>query len=255
MNTSPSFVGRELARAPFFLHGGEPPRAIRRAAFTLIELLTVIAIIGILAAILIPTVGKVKESAAKSACAGNLRQLTLGTLAYANDHRGTLPLRPAGAAAFAFPHAFITADWDTFSPYVGNAPKDKLAFCPGPIKEWRNSESSGYASTGPTANYITYSYFGNLPLKSAVVAAYRLGATNVLKQTSTVPARFPLWTCLTYRTAGRFHGHSDPDTALTAVQGMNIALPDASVRWADGKNLISYYENAAVDFYAPNPAL
>ncbi|MEY4488304.1 MAG: hypothetical protein RIQ79_812 [Verrucomicrobiota bacterium] len=49
----------------------------RRAgsAFTLIELLTVIAIIGILAAIIIPTVGRVRAKAASTKSASNLRQL------------------------------------------------------------------------------------------------------------------------------------------------------------------------------------
>ncbi len=45
------------------------------AAFTLIELLTVIAIIGILAAILIPVVGAVRESAKTAKCTSNLRQI------------------------------------------------------------------------------------------------------------------------------------------------------------------------------------
>ncbi|WP_088179308.1 prepilin-type N-terminal cleavage/methylation domain-containing protein [Geminisphaera colitermitum] len=68
------------------------PRLFRkdfRTAFTLIELLTVIAIIGILTAILIPTVGKVRESARAVQCASNLRQIQLASISYANDHRGS----------------------------------------------------------------------------------------------------------------------------------------------------------------------
>lgn len=66
-------------------------RPSRTAAFTLVELLSVIAIIGILAAILIPTVGAVRATAQQSTCAGNLRQIALATLAYAGEHRGQLP--------------------------------------------------------------------------------------------------------------------------------------------------------------------
>ncbi|MDR1279657.1 MAG: DUF1559 domain-containing protein [Opitutaceae bacterium] len=63
----------------------------RPAAFTLIELLTVIAIIGILAAIILPVVGKVRESARRAQCVSNLRQIASAVLLFADDHRGILP--------------------------------------------------------------------------------------------------------------------------------------------------------------------
>lgn len=61
------------------------------SAFTLIELLTVIAIIGILAAILIPTVGAVRKRALKSQCASNLHQLGMAVNLYLNDNKQILP--------------------------------------------------------------------------------------------------------------------------------------------------------------------
>lgn len=72
-----------------------------RRAFTLIELLTVIAIIGILAAIIIPTVGKVRSSANKTRCSSNLRQLAMACRLYAEANRGEIPRQDWGATGAA----------------------------------------------------------------------------------------------------------------------------------------------------------
>jgi prepilin-type N-terminal cleavage/methylation domain-containing protein len=74
-----------------------PLSSCRSAAFTLIELLTVIAIIGILAAIIIPTVGRVRESARAAVCTSNLRQLGFAMAMYANENKDYYPLQSNGS--------------------------------------------------------------------------------------------------------------------------------------------------------------
>ena len=62
-----------------------------RRAFTLVELLVVIGIIALLISILMPALRKARESAYAVNCASNQRQLMMGFLLFANEHKGHLP--------------------------------------------------------------------------------------------------------------------------------------------------------------------
>jgi prepilin-type N-terminal cleavage/methylation domain-containing protein/prepilin-type processing-associated H-X9-DG protein len=79
------------------------------SAFTLVELLVVIAIIAILAALMLPVLGRVKESARATVCLGNLHQTGLALQIYVQENNNKLPIMrdaptdPAVAATNTFP--------------------------------------------------------------------------------------------------------------------------------------------------------
>src|SRR5258708_31116463 len=65
-----------------------------KRGFTLIELLVIIAIIAILGAILLPALGRAKETARRNLCSSNLRQVNLAIRLYADDCSDSLPVLP-----------------------------------------------------------------------------------------------------------------------------------------------------------------
>jgi len=73
------------------VRGNTHPRSRPLGAFTLVELLVVIAVIAILAAILLPVLGEAKEKGHTVVCLNNLKQLQLAINIYADEHEDELP--------------------------------------------------------------------------------------------------------------------------------------------------------------------
>lgn len=87
------------------------------SGFTLLELLAVIAVIALLAGLLVPALAKAMAVSRGVGCLGNLRQWSLGTQGFADDHQGLLPSDGAGNGT-----SRSDAWYADIPPYLGQRP-------------------------------------------------------------------------------------------------------------------------------------
>jgi prepilin-type N-terminal cleavage/methylation domain-containing protein len=101
------------------------------AGFTLIELLAVIAIIGILAALLLPALGRAKEKGKLTTCRNNLQQVNLAIRLYADDNADSLPVLPTPNP---YPNGVGAYYKQLVKGYLGltgpASPSEKVFICP-----------------------------------------------------------------------------------------------------------------------------
>lgn len=169
---------------PFSARVGEtsPAGGGRAAGFTLVELLTVIAVIAILSSLLLPALARAKARAQGILCLNNNRQLALACLMYASDHNDRLPYNlghPAASTNLSNWAAGVL-DWEltpdntntwllagsALGPYVGKTlnayccPADQIlstiqqqAGWPARVRSYSLNASIGDAGEFSTAGY------------------------------------------------------------------------------------------------------
>ena len=137
-------------------------------AFTLVELLVVISIIGLLAGLAVPAINGGLKSAKAGACLSNLHQIGVATIAYAADNSFKLP--DAGASS---------PEWaTTLASFVSTDTKSKKSIfvCPGCLK----SVEDGTANTVA----VTYGMHGGLMPKGKTAS----NITSVTRPTEVILA-------------------------------------------------------------------
>lgn len=101
------------------------PRYSRIRGFSLIELLTVVVIIALLMSILMPALGKARQSARRVQCQSNLGQIAKALFAYASEHGGMMPV--AAPQELGGPQGIVPESdpWLTARMFGGSLPADQ----------------------------------------------------------------------------------------------------------------------------------
>jgi prepilin-type N-terminal cleavage/methylation domain-containing protein/prepilin-type processing-associated H-X9-DG protein len=144
-----------------------------RSGFTLIEILVVLAVIGILVATLFPVFARARENARRGTCQSNLKQIGLATQMYAQDYDGYY-VPYATLIPYPLPPATPTTSrgdaWENLIfPYVNNA---QIFLCP-------SESSSTYTQLNPhDINKLVYhaSYTYNRAEQGQFTTWYVTGA-------------------------------------------------------------------------------
>ncbi|MFW6065826.1 MAG: type II secretion system protein [Planctomycetota bacterium] len=238
----------------------------RRRGFALVELLVVIAVIGLLMAILIPALTQVRNSARQASCASNLREITRAMLAYAsasNLHRGTVP----NALPSVGP---TTSNWDDLEEgnpatfwllLTGKQPGDDdmdqvrrawiqpgVLLCPG--AQQAGAAAPELSDAGMQKKTYSYSYLSQVPFDQGGRTITGTSVAEAPGSLAILADRNPACEVgeQTFNSS-----EADNNAPNHGRRGQNVASVDQSVRWV-GTPTVSGPEPGADEdnIYAPS---
>lgn len=225
----------------------------KRSGFTILELLVVLAIIGILAAILLPALARARETARRASCLNNLAQIGAAMWMYAQENDRQLPWSGGNENAACLDKLWIQ--------YIGQ----KLVFtCPSDAQPADSCFSKGGADCGAWEDW-QLTPLHPLDGKTSLRASYDyLGAYTYEPLTVPLPShpipKIPLMWDPTYPEPGSADDWSRPTYFISfnhVPGGGNVLWMDGSVtfvkqnEWA-GPNLP--YRIPNIDFMDPGLA-
>jgi prepilin-type N-terminal cleavage/methylation domain-containing protein/prepilin-type processing-associated H-X9-DG protein len=230
----------------------------RRKAFTLIELLIVIAIIALLAAILFPVFARARESARRASCLSNLKQIGLGIMQYTQDYDDRLPqalydsLDTYSGTEITPAKSFYTTTgsygknryltWmDFVYPYVKST---QIFVCPSasvdtsttPVRKPTDTPSYGYNNAfGGKFNYYG-SYGGTTygaPTGSIALSSIARAAETIMVLDYYDPGAITA-TPYSHMNWVRNADQKVKNRVIPHLEGGNVAYADGHVKWVPG---------------------
>ncbi len=156
---------------------------MRKKAFTLTEILVVIAVVSLLMAILMPVLARARQQGKAILCLSNLRQMVVAAHSYANDSDGYYPI----AYMYKFENSIFTSyawdfttikNWNTFEEKVipgllwQGETIEKIQQCPS-FKGSHNWFADPYTGYNYNTSYIGHGQAESIPVPAKVAVVRR----------------------------------------------------------------------------------